>query len=229
MKPIIPNHTRRNHGAQGHGKQSRRQPARQQIVTKAEAATVGAWRTLDCVYEVASTSHDDWFWMLAAVSEVNAGAGGDGGGGQEEPPSFAGLPVVTNDRMRNHWYKLVGPQAFARWRASHVVRFDLDYSPLVEAAEKRSKALAAGDPEPEPLFDFDGFLPEVILGGIPAFSSVVQERGGAWHVPAAEADADAAAREAVLLDETGRYPEPGRGVQGYVADEWLCVRAQREE
>ena len=58
---------------------------------------------------VRAQCHDDFFWMMATVAAENK----DGD---------AQTRMVTNDRMRDHWHKLLGKRPFLRWSSSQIIR-----------------------------------------------------------------------------------------------------------
>lgn len=53
--------------------------------------------------------HDDFFWMMATVAA-------------EHKDGDALTRMVTNDRMRDHWHKLLGKRPFLRWSSSQIIR-----------------------------------------------------------------------------------------------------------
>lgn len=61
------------------------------------------------LYLVPNYLKDDYFWMLATIYN-----------GRTQPAL-----VLSNDRMRDHRVSFIAPTAFNRWRASHIVHFNV--------------------------------------------------------------------------------------------------------
>lgn len=58
------------------------------------------------VYQVEKGSNDDWYWMYAASA-----SGGPGG-----------AYVISNDKMRDHFFQMLNPGTFPTWRDRKQVR-----------------------------------------------------------------------------------------------------------
>jgi hypothetical protein len=81
------------------------------------------------MYVVPRLTLDDYFWMLASVSnQTNSRQGKDLSVGMDnEEVRFAGMrPIlVTNDKMRDHKLDLLEPREFRRWCSCHIVNYHI--------------------------------------------------------------------------------------------------------
>ena len=121
--------------------------------------------------------HDDFFWMMATVAAENK----DGD---------AQTRMVTNDRMRDHWHKLLGKRPFLRWSSSQIIRCVRLSSrgggcPAISFSSALSFDIRYGD---------DG-TPAVALEPPAQFSREMQRAVAAdgevvWHLPSADDEAD---------------------------------------
>jgi len=95
---------------QQHQQQRRYDPKkhgeRTQTLSEKDVATLKGWAERGSLYAVPRGCHDDTYWMLATVT------------------GKAPL-VVTNDKIRDHWHKLVGARAYRRWVSASVATFDI--------------------------------------------------------------------------------------------------------
>ncbi|XP_068654510.1 proteinaceous RNase P 1, chloroplastic/mitochondrial-like isoform X2 [Aristolochia californica] len=99
------------------------------------------WRMAGALYATPPGSNDDWYWLYAAVSNK--------------------CLLVTNDKMRDHLFELLGKSFFPRWMEKHQVR--LTFS--------RDDGLTFHMPPP--------------------YSIVIQEsERGYWHIPILTEDDD---------------------------------------
>jgi len=81
------------------------------------------------MYTVPRLVLDDYFWMLASVSnQTNASQRGDlnipTGDDQGRFPGMRPM-LVTNDKMRDHKLDLLEPRGFRRWCSCHIVNYDI--------------------------------------------------------------------------------------------------------
>ncbi|KAJ1447435.1 hypothetical protein M885DRAFT_542799 [Pelagophyceae sp. CCMP2097] len=122
-----------------------------------EQAVLSGWYRRGMLYSVRRGCHDDLYWMLATVVCDNAIS-------------------ITNDLVRDHWYKLVGERDYRRWSSMYIAKF--------------SSARAEDAPE-----EVDGqkvFAPfEPTLALPPPFARQIHqisvEAGETtWHIPAPE-------------------------------------------
>ena len=85
------------------------------------------------VYEVPKRCLDDYYWMLASVSDQTKSRNGVE---VDVPPNrdgrWPGLRpmIVSNDQMRDHRLELLQPRLFRRWVSSFIIKYD--FSPVVE-------------------------------------------------------------------------------------------------
>jgi hypothetical protein len=84
----------------------------------------------EMIYVVPRLCLDDYFWMLASVSnQTNSRLGADltvpMGNSQGR---FGGMRpmLVTNDQMRDHKLDLLEPREFRRWCSCHIVNYHID-------------------------------------------------------------------------------------------------------
>jgi hypothetical protein len=63
-----------------------------------------SWLDSGVLYITPPGMNDDWFWLEAAL-DSNA-------------------LVVTNDEMRDHFFQMLAPRSFLRWKERHLVKFD---------------------------------------------------------------------------------------------------------
>ncbi|KAG9444004.1 hypothetical protein H6P81_015344 [Aristolochia fimbriata] len=99
------------------------------------------WRMAGALYATPPGSNDDWYWLFAAVSNK--------------------CLLVTNDKMRDHLFELLGKSFFPRWIEKHQVRFTFS----------RGNGLTFLMPPP--------------------YSIVIQEsERGHWHIPIVTEDDD---------------------------------------
>lgn len=69
---------------------------------------IASWRERNIVYATPKGFNDDWFWLYTTVRFQ--------------------IPVVTNDEMRDHHFKLLSPRYFMRWRERYRVCYDLFFA-----------------------------------------------------------------------------------------------------
>lgn len=85
------------------------------------------------VYEVPKRCLDDYYWMLASVSDQTKSRGGkDIDVGPNPEGRWPGLRpmIVSNDQMRDHKLELLQPRLFRRWVSSFIITYD--FTPVVE-------------------------------------------------------------------------------------------------
>ena len=80
------------------------------------------------VYEVRKRCLDDYYWMLASVSDQTAARKGME---IDVPPNdqkgrWPGTRplIVSNDQMRDHKLEMLEPRLFRRWYSSHIVNYN---------------------------------------------------------------------------------------------------------
>lgn len=86
------------------------------------------------IYIVPRLSLDDYFWMLASVSnQEKSRKGADlSVAVNDESGRFPGMRpmIITNDQMRDHRLELLEPREFRRWCSCHIVNYHI--GPYVE-------------------------------------------------------------------------------------------------
>lgn len=80
------------------------------------------------IYRVPKLCLDDYYWMLASVSEQTKSRKGVDltvAPGNEEGRWAGTRPMlVTNDQMRDHKLELIEPRLFRRWYSCHIVNYN---------------------------------------------------------------------------------------------------------
>lgn len=66
---------------------------------------IQAWEKTGVLCKSPAGMNDDWFWMQAALV------------------SGPGTLMVTNDEMRDHFFQMLAPRSFLRWKERHQVHF----------------------------------------------------------------------------------------------------------
>ncbi|KAJ8602932.1 hypothetical protein CTAYLR_001506 [Chrysophaeum taylorii] len=95
-----------NHAKQPRTTRMRASSPRQEL-SDADREILASWAAAGSLYAVPRGCHDDMYWMVATV----AGA----------------APIaVTNDRIRDHWHKLVGEREYRRWQSAKVANFGIE-------------------------------------------------------------------------------------------------------
>ena len=93
------------------------------------------------MYTVPRLNLDDYFWMLASVSnQTNATKRGDLSIPIcDDQGRFPGMRpmLITNDQMRDHKLDLLEPREFRRWSSCHIVNYDIAYYEKDEWEEDR--------------------------------------------------------------------------------------------
>jgi hypothetical protein len=119
---------------------------------------------------------DDYYWMLASVSnqttarnviDINVQASGD----RAQFPGMRPL-LVTNDQMRDHRLELLEPREFRRWCSCHIVKYNVSRFEKDEWTESRMVDL----------YPADVFSREI--QGNPHGS----KNGTVWHFPVLDLD-----------------------------------------
>jgi hypothetical protein len=125
------------------------------------------------MYVVPPRCLDDYYWMLASVSnqtqakqdaDLRVSTGDQGG-------RFPGLRpmLVTNDQMRDHKLDLLGPREFRRFCSCHIVNYNVS-----------SYQEHEWETRPVQFFPADLFSRE-IQGNLHG-----NGKGRAWHIPVTE-------------------------------------------
>ncbi|KAF4664704.1 hypothetical protein FOL47_005011 [Perkinsus chesapeaki] len=75
------------------------------------------------LYRVPPRANDDWFWMYAAIRCEEQARELAKKEGKEPERVF----VISNDLMRDHFWRMMVPQSFLRWRERHVCRVKITF------------------------------------------------------------------------------------------------------
>ena len=79
------------------------------------------------MYIVPAQCFDDYYWMLASVSNQNTTDDSFIVSANDSSDRFPGLRpmLISNDQMRDHRLELLEPRLFRRWYSCHIVRYSL--------------------------------------------------------------------------------------------------------
>ena len=123
------------------------------------------------LYAVPPRCLDDYFWMLASVSNQTVARNMFDlrVSTENKDGRFPGLRpmIVTNDRMRDHKLDLLEPREFRRWCSCHIVNYNMSAYGADEWSDARSVELSPAD-----------FFSREIQGNRPGEGS-----GKVWHFP----------------------------------------------
>jgi len=72
---------------------------------------VRQWKEQGVLVRVPFQDCDDWYWLFAAMDSARRGA--------------KEVQVVSNDQMRDHHWRMLGPRAFRRWQGRHMTRVSI--------------------------------------------------------------------------------------------------------
>ncbi|KAG7346324.1 protein-only RNase P [Nitzschia inconspicua] len=102
-----------------------------QTLTERELGTLTWLREEDMIYVVPRLCLDDYFWMLASVSNQTKSRQGQDltVPMKDELGRFPGMRpmIITNDQMRDHKLNLLEPREFRRWCSCHIVNYHLNF------------------------------------------------------------------------------------------------------
>jgi hypothetical protein len=144
-----------------------------QTLDEKELAVLHSLNDTGKIYEVPSKCLDDYYWMLASVSNQTTARNN----GQdllvplsEMDGRFPGIRpmLVTNDQMRDHKLDLLDARMFRRWCSCHIVNYNFT-DLYVDEWEERSVEFFAAD-----------FFSREIQGN-PSYGGSL-----AWHFPVSE-------------------------------------------
>eukprot|EP00586_Coscinodiscus_wailesii_P006062 CAMPEP_0172489592 /NCGR_PEP_ID=MMETSP1066-20121228/19702_1 /TAXON_ID=671091 /ORGANISM="Coscinodiscus wailesii, Strain CCMP2513" /LENGTH=932 /DNA_ID=CAMNT_0013257569 /DNA_START=581 /DNA_END=3379 /DNA_ORIENTATION=+ len=149
--------------------------ARKQTLSSSDQQILQEWNETGRVYNVPARCLDDYYWMLASVSnqtavrrdtDLNVGVDDV----NERWPGTRPV-LITNDLMRDHKMELLAPQLFRRWFSGHIVNYDF--------------AAFVGEERPDGDNDGEdaGAAMEVVFRPADFFSREIQLNDGVWHFP----------------------------------------------
>eukprot|EP00536_Pseudo-nitzschia_multiseries_P012512 jgi/Psemu1/244629/estExt_Genewise1.C_4820015 len=153
-------------------------PRYYQKLTEKDLEVIEWLKEREIVYVVPRYVLDDYFWMLASVSnQTNATQRGDLsipiGDDQGRFPGMRPM-LVTNDQMRDHKLDLLEPREFRRWCSCHIVNYDISEYKEDEWEDDRQISLVPAD----------SFSRE-IQSNTPATGN-----GNVWHFPIGDDSSD---------------------------------------
>jgi len=124
-------------------------PKYYQKLTEKDQEVIQWLREKEIMYIVPRYVLDDYFWMLASVSnQTNATQRGDlsipVGDDQGRFPGMRPM-LITNDQMRDHKLDLLEPREFRRWCSCHIVNYDIGEYVEDEWEEDRQISLVPAD------------------------------------------------------------------------------------
>jgi hypothetical protein len=126
---------------------------------------------------------DDFYWMLASISDQSASRNGQDLSVPNNDPDgrFPGSRpmLITNDQMRDHRYELLDPRLFRRWYGCHIVNYNFTAFVLGESVVGNEIGFS--------LADF--FSREIQGNPCPSIDHVGENSnwgGKAWHFPVAD-------------------------------------------
>ena len=131
------------------------------------------------LYRVPQGCLDDYYWMLASVSDQKSSRGDrnmhvepDDGSGRW--PGTRPM-LVSNDQMRDHKLELLAPRLFRRWYSCHLVNYNFTAFVNEECVDR------------EISFSTADFFSREIQGN-PTTNSDGTDGGVAWHFPVSDWD-----------------------------------------
>ena len=128
------------------------------------------------VYKVPPRCLDDFYWMLASISDqTTSRKGRDLSVSSSDPngrvPGTRPM-LITNDQMRDHKLELLEPRLFRRWYGCHIVNYNFTAFVLGESVAHNQVRFSQAD-----------FFSREIQGN-------PDQGGHAWHFPVNDWDLD---------------------------------------
>ena len=132
------------------------------------------------MYVVPQFCFDDYYWMLASVSNQTTSRSTDVGhllgnvGVGDDDGRFPGMRplLLSNDQMRDHKLDLLQPREFRRWCSCHIVKYCVESIKEDQWMEDRQVNLFAAD-----------FYSREIQG-----NNHGSKNGTVWHFPISDSD-----------------------------------------
>ena len=101
------------------------------------------------LYRVPPRCLDDFYWMLASISDQTASRNGQDLSVSNDDPNdrFPGTRpmLITNDQMRDHKYELLEPRLFRRWYGCHIVNYNFTAFVLGESVANNEIGYSQAD------------------------------------------------------------------------------------
>lgn len=130
------------------------------------------------MYQVPAKCLDDYYWMLASVSDQTLSRNGREMDvlPNDENGRFPGLRpmLVTNDQMRDHKLELLEPRLFRRWCSCHIVNYNFT---AFEEDEWEDRDI---------IFSQADFFSKEIQGNPTPGDGKDDSAGTAWHFPVSD-------------------------------------------
>ena len=139
------------------------------------------------LYKVPPRCLDDFYWMLASVSDQTASRKGQDLSVSNDDPNgrFPGTRpmLITNDQMRDHKLELLEQRLFRRWYGCHIVNYNFTAFVMGESVANNEVGFSPAD-----------FFSREIQGNQcpidPDQGEEADWRGHAWHFPVSDWDLD---------------------------------------
>jgi pentatricopeptide repeat protein len=113
------------------------------IVHPVPADIIDKWKANKEILVVPHGQNDDWFWMHICLLSMRKGN--------------SNVTLVSNDQMRDHFWRMKNPKFFLRFRTNHVAQYTIQFG------EDKINSYNLTFPIP--------------------FSICLQKNGKVWHVP----------------------------------------------
>ncbi|KAL7533901.1 hypothetical protein ACHAXR_005517, partial [Thalassiosira sp. AJA248-18] len=101
------------------------------------------------LYKVPPRCLDDFYWMLASVSDQTASRQGQDISVPSDDPDgrFPGTRpmLITNDQMRDHKLELLEPRLFRRWYGCHIVNYNFTAFVMGESVDGNEVGFSQAD------------------------------------------------------------------------------------
>jgi len=139
------------------------------------------------LYKVPPRCLDDFYWMLASVSDQTTSRKGQDLSVSNDDPNgrFPGTRpmLITNDQMRDHKLELLEQRLFRRWYGCHIVNYNFTAFVMGESVANNEVGFSPAD-----------FFSREIQGNQcpidPDQDEEADWRGHAWHFPVSDWDLD---------------------------------------
>jgi hypothetical protein len=130
------------------------------------------------IYQVPAKCLDDYYWMLASVSDQTTSRNGADidVSPNNKDGRFPGLRpmVITNDQMRDHHLDLIERRLFRRWCSCHIVNYDFASYEEDEWLERNI------------MFTSMDFFSNEIQSNPSSSESTDDNSGKVWHFPVSD-------------------------------------------
>ncbi|KAL9189460.1 hypothetical protein ACHAXT_009135 [Thalassiosira profunda] len=135
------------------------------------------------LYRVPPRCLDDFYWMVASVSDQTASRKGRDLSVPSDDPGgrFPGARpmLISNDQMRDHKLELLEPRLFRRWYGCHIVNYNFTAFVMGESVDGNEIGFSPAD-----------FFSREIQGNPCPADEESEWDGQAWHFPVNDFDLD---------------------------------------